>query len=268
MQRPEIKLFVGSFLVLGLVYALAMPATALGGTRPGVSSQASNGAFYTSFSEATSISAEVVVPTVDCSGNPAGTTAGQDAEVQLYQAFEDGESGMETADVRAYCNGTTSAYSTEFIVNDVSSESETYSPAKVAVSPGNLVLLELTAKKAGAKLEIVDESTHKQASETGAGFVGNDGPQVGVGAPTSNGSGGVMSKGTVADSTTTTPIAGPVPSSAIKFDDVEIDGAPLADFSGLSSTYWTTNGESSGTTVATPSAITSGGKDFKVTITA
>jgi plastocyanin len=99
-------------------------------------------------------------------GQPQGTTAGQFEGVQLWSG-----NAPETADVRTYRQGHTPVYDTEFVENDVNTGAEVFSPAGVAVRPGNVVYFDLTANSSVATLQITNLSTGQHAFETETGFV-------------------------------------------------------------------------------------------------
>jgi hypothetical protein len=54
-------------------------------------------------------------------------------------------------------------------------------------------------------------------------------------------------------------LSGPVQSTPVAFVNVQVDGGPLSQFPGLYTFYWTSNGNSTGTTVAEVTPIYLGG---------
>jgi hypothetical protein len=234
-----------------------------------VPTYAGNGAFYAFDGTSYQASTVVVVPSISCAHNPAGTYAGQAALVQLFATvtLPSGVStyGREEAGVRSYCDGTVPVYQTEFGVNDVVNSAEVFSPAGVPVRPGDSVKLEATAASSGATLQISDLTNHRSACKKGAGFIADVEPVIGIGDVVATTAGAPLISGTVPDGTSNPTLAGPVPARPYDFLGSLIDGTPLARFTNLYSAYWTTNGSTTGTTVATVSPISCGG-NFVATI--
>lgn len=259
MRVSLMKMVLASCLVAlaadgALVAMTGTPAVAA--TTPEViSSYPSNAAGYDSDSTVSSISAGVTVPTVHCSTNPSGKTAGQFAGVELFSRTP--VAANATVDVRTYCVGTTPHYSAEFVVNNVSGRNRVFSPAGVAVKPGNVLLFSLKANSSGQTLGVTNESTHKSATTSGREFTAAYGFSVGTGEVSANASGGVLTTGTVGDSYSAA-IAGPVPSTSLYFFSVLVDGASLSGAPGLYSQYWTPTGTSGSHKVATPSGLSGG----------
>jgi hypothetical protein len=258
---------IGVF-VLGLSM-WAPEAASASGSSTVVPTYAGNGAFYAFNGTSYEASTVVVVPPISCTHNPAGTYAGQAALIQLYAnvTLPSGSPayGREEAGVRSYCDGTAPVYQTEFGVNDVVNSAEVFSPAGVPVRPGDLVKLEAIATAAGASLQITDLTNHRSACKTGAGFIANALPVIGIGDVVATSSGLPLISGTVPDGTSTPTLAGPVPAHPYDFRGALIDQSPLAKFTDLYSAYWTTTGSSTGTTLATVSPI-SCGDNFVATI--
>lgn len=241
-------------VVLGLAAVSAPAADAAPFPSLVPSYPVNNGAYYSNNSTISQVSATVLVPKISCSGNPVGTTAGQLAEVQLYQTVGNNY-GRETAALNVYCDGPVPEYNTVFEVNNVTGEAQEFSPAGVQIRPGDLVQLGATASPSGASLSIRNLDTRQGASTTGEGFTADVGLLVGVGLPQADASGGVLTSGSVPDTAPLTPIAGPVPSLPFTFLDVTADGGPLTQVPGLYSTYWTSTGTSSGQTIARATPI-------------
>jgi hypothetical protein len=258
---------VGAF-ALGLMM-WAPEAASASGSSTVIPTYAGNGAFYAFNGTSYQASTVVVVPPISCTDRPAGSYAGQAALVQLYAnvTLPSGSSayGREEAGLRSYCDGTSPVYQTEFGVNDVVNSAEVFSPAGVPVRPGDRVELEATATPGGATLQITDLTNHRGAGKTGAGFIADALPVIGIGDVVATGSGAPLISGTVPDGASTPTLAGPVPARPYAFLGSVIDHAPLAQFANLYSAYWTTTGSSTGTTVATVSPISCGG-NFVATI--
>ena len=252
-------------LVLGTI-ALAAPAGASpvfnhGFPKlPGLTGTPGFGAGWSSLDTASQTSATIVVPPISCAGNPSGTTAGQFAGVQLWT-----DSAPETADVRMYCEGHTAVYDTEFVENDVSSSTQVFLPAGVAVRPGNVVSFDITANANAATMQITNLSTWQHAFVSLPGFVADDGFDAVVGPPSSNGEGGILTSSTVPAGSAPN-LTGPVPSLPVAFLDVQVDGAPLSHFTDLYTFYWTSDGTSAGTTLADATPVYFG-DNFAVSIT-
>jgi Peptidase A4 family len=225
-----------------------------------VPTYAGNGAFYAFNGTSHQVSTVVVVPSISCAHNPAGTYAGQAALVQLWSHTSSGY-GVEEAGIRSYCDGTVPVYETEFGVNDVVNSAEVFSPAGVPVRPGDLVKLEATANSSEATLQITDLTNRHSACKTGAGFIADVEPVVGIGSVAATASGAPIISGTVPNGTSAPTMAGPVPARPYVFLGSLVDYTPLARFTNLYSAYWFTNG----TTVATVSPISCGG-NFTATI--
>jgi hypothetical protein len=192
---------------------------------------------------------------VNCTGNPPGTAAGQLAGVALYASATAGGSTVHPADsaeLLTYCNGATPVYGTEFVVNQASGGTLQFQPASLAVSPGDQLSLSVSVTPAGATLQISDLDTGHSTSASGPGFVASGGSGVLVGAITADGHGNPLITGARAVGSSLPALAGPVPSSPVVFDDVEIDGKPLSSVSGSGATLWT---NSAGQTVARSTPI-------------
>jgi hypothetical protein len=257
---------VAGAVALGLTMWAPEAASATGSsttfpTYPG------NGAFYAFNGTSYQVSTVVVVPTISCAQNPVGTYAGQAALVQLFGNTPSGPPayGREEAGVRSYCNGTVPVYQTEFGVNDVANSAEVFSPAGVPVRPGDRLKLEATATSSGATLQISDLTNHRSACKTGAGFIADVEPVIGIGTVAATASGAPLISGTVPDGTSTPTLSGPVPSRPYVFQGSVVDYTPLARIPNLYSAYWTTNGLSTGPTVSTVSPISCGG-NFVATV--
>jgi hypothetical protein len=262
---------VAGAVALGLTMWAPVAASASGSSTT-VPTSAGNGAFYAfnGFSgTADQASTVVVVPPISCAHNSAGTYAGQAALVQLYTnvtlSSETTVYGREEAGIRSYCDGTTPVYQTEFGVNDVANSAEVFSPAGVPVRPGDRVELEATATSSGATLQITNLTNHRSACRTGAGFIADAGPVIGIGTVVGTESEGPLISGTVPDGTAVPTLPGPVPPRPYAFQGSSVNYTPLARFTNLFAAYWSTNGSSTGTTVATVSPISCGG-NFTATI--
>jgi hypothetical protein len=250
---------VAGAVALGLTM-WAPEAASASGPSTTVPTSAGNGAFYAFDGTSYQASTAVVIPPISCAHNPAGAFAGQSAVIELIA-----NSGREEATVRSYCDGTVPVYETEFVVNDVANSADVFSPAGVPVRPGDLVILAATATSSGATLLIADLNNHHSAFKTGAGFIADALPVIGIGTLAATPLGAPLISGTVPYGTSNPPLAGPVPSRPYQFLGSLIDYTPLARFTNLFSAYWTTNGLSTGTTVATVSPISCGG-NFTATL--
>jgi hypothetical protein len=250
---------VAGAVALGLTMWAPEVASASGPSTT-VPTSAGNGAFYAFDGTSYQASTAVVVPAISCAHNPAGTFTGQAAVIELIANV-----GREEATVRSYCDGTAPAYQTEFVVNDVANSVRVFSPAGVPVRPGDLLILAATATSSSATLLIADLNNHHSAFKTGAGFIADAEPVIGIGTVAATPSGAPLISGTVADGSSTPTLAFPAPSRPYQFLGSLIDFTPLARFTNLFSAYWTTNGLSTGTTVATVSPISCGG-NFTATI--
>jgi hypothetical protein len=252
---------VAGAVALGLMM-WAPEAASASGSSTSFPSYPGNGAFYASNSTAYQVSTVVVVPSISCTQVSPGTYAGQAAVLQLFShvTLPSGTTyGREQAGIRSYCDGTTPVYETEFAVNDVPHSAVVFSPAGVPVRPGDRVELAATATSSRATLQITDLTNHRSACKTGPGFTADAGPVVGIGDVAATGSGAPLISGTVPYGSSTPIMAGPVPTRSYVFQGSLVDYTPLVQFTNLYSAYWTTNGSSSGTTVATVSPISCGG---------
>ncbi len=214
---------------------------------------------------ASSISATITVPAVNCASNPSGTVAGQQEGARLIGSVSSGQHTSfpsEAAEVLTYCNGKTATYATEFVVNDVSTDTETYEPAGLPVSPGDPIDLSLSASLSGAALQMTDVNTGVTKSVGGPGFEAVNGFDIGTAAIPSNGHGAPLVSGSEPDATQVAVLPGPVQALPTVFANATVGDPPLSSAPGLYEIRWT----SGGATVASPGAIASGG-DFTGDIT-
>jgi hypothetical protein len=209
---------------------------------------------------ASSISATITVPAVNCASNPRGTVAGQEEGVRLVGSISGGQHTSfpsEAAEVLTYCNGKTATYATEFVVDDVSNDTETYESAALPVSPGDPLQMSLSASLAGAGLQMTDVNTGVTKSVAGPGFEAVNGFDIGTAAIPSNGHGAPLVSGSEPDATEPAVLPGPVQALPTVFANATVGDPPLSSAAGLYQEHWT----SGGATVASPGAIASGG-DF------
>jgi hypothetical protein len=209
---------------------------------------------------ASSISATITVPAVNCASNASGTVAGQQEGVRLIGSVSGGQHTSfpsEAAEVLTYCNGKTATYATEFVVDDISSDTETYEPAGLPVSPGDPIDLSLSASLGGAGLQMTDVNTGVTKTVSGPGFEAVNGFDIGTAAIPGNGHGAPLLSGSEPDAAQVAVLPGPVQALPTVFANATVGDPPLSSAPGLYEVRWT----SGGATVATPGAIGSGG-DF------
>jgi PKD domain/Lactonase, 7-bladed beta-propeller len=209
---------------------------------PPPASTPSTEASYDSNNTASTITATITVPAVSCSANPRGTYAGQGAGLKLYgNETIAGQTvyPAESAEVRTYCDGKTAVYTPEFVVNDVTNGTIVFHRAGITVSPGDPLEFAISATSGGAKMQITDVNTKRSASITGPGFTASDGPDIGITSLRGNGHGAPMITGAESAASPSATIPGPVPSSPVVFQDVEVDGQPLSKLAGLYTASWT-----------------------------
>lgn len=271
---------------LGISLSVAVSATS-GATLPGhhrhhlppptsVSTYPSgNTAAYVTTTTVNQMSATVVVPSLSCWNNPTGTVSGEAIAAAVYSVVTSNTTSYfdgSEADLRAYCDGHTATYETEFVVGDPSAHERTFEAAGVSARPGDLLQLQVTATSHGSQVEqITNLSTRREATVRAPGFTGTGGITVGIGHIASNGEGAILVTGTVtlfnAEDLTTGAtsiyVTGPASSLPVGFANVVVDGAPLSEVPGLYSFYWTTNGLATGTTLASVTPVLFG-TDFAV----
>jgi DNA-binding beta-propeller fold protein YncE len=209
-------------------------------------------ASWDSTDTASSASATVTVTAVNCSANRAGTIAGQQEGVRLFGTVTEGTNtyypyaGIE---LLAYCDGKSAKYTSEFVINDQGSDTMTFKPTGLTVSPGDPLEMSVAS---GQDLKVTDVNTGHTASASGAAFSAVNGFDVGLGAITSNGHGAPLLSGSESDAAPFATLPGPVASSPTVFSDVDVDGAPLSRAPGLYEVHWVNSSKS---TVASPSEI-------------
>jgi hypothetical protein len=248
-----------------VLFALAAPASAASGSSGQQSasltpiSEPGWAGYYTNDVEAQA-STTFVVPRLNCSGNPAGSFAGQGLGV-LFLSNYNGTTGPghgPNSVVREYCVGHTAYYDTEFYFPNAAGTNEVAVSAGVPVRPGDLVetSVQVTASRSEDNLINLSDGRDGFAQQTGPG-VTDAAPDVGLAAlsgdasgPTDIGSPGASSP--------------PAPSNPVLFLGSQIGNQPLTRAAGLGAQEWTNPSDASEVWAA-PSALFA--DSFAVTIT-
>jgi hypothetical protein len=201
-----------------------------------------------------------VVPRIDCSGNPAGSFAGQALGVTFLSNYN-GTTGPgygPNSVVREYCVGHTAYYDTEFYFPNSAGTSEVAIPAGVPVRPGDVVetSVHVTASESVDTLVNLGAGRRGFAQRTGPGAT-DAAPNLGLVAVSGTRT-GPNEIGSPADSSP------PAPSNRVVFFANQIGNQPLSDAAGLGAEEWTDPSNAS-VVWAAPSALA--GESFTLTVT-
>lgn len=250
----------GRRMLLGALGAVSVGVLAVASSAVAAPSiaMAPNFAAYTGSETATSVSATVTVPTIECSGVSGKKYAGQSIGVHLYSA------GLQvTSDVRTYCHGSTAVYSVE-LANPVAGV-EVFTPASMTIHPGDRVQLKVQTSGHGTSASATMNSggqSQGTASE-GPDPLPDAIPYMVMTTVAAGGNGAPIRSGTPPAGNPA--IAGPVPSTRVKFTAAKVNRLPLSQVNLLQAVQWVDSGNHP---LVTPSALDGAGTAFSFKITA
>lgn len=185
----------------------------------------------------------LTVPGIDCSGLAPGSAAGQSYGITFSGNIRTRRDSVPhpwmAVVVRTVCEGRRAHYQPYFISAGVSSAgaTEVYSPAHLAVSPGQRLALRAAATSASSTLSIEDLHTHRRDVAKGAG-IADAGTSIRVSTVTANARGGVLERGTLRRSAKLATVPGPVAAAPALFARTQINGKPLLKTHGLAVELW------------------------------
>jgi hypothetical protein len=206
---------------------------------------------YLSERFSTRASTVLTVPRIDCSGVAPGGAAGQSYGItfsgRLGAGTTPGPPAWTAVVVRTVCKGRLADYEAFFIrAGGVSSAgatgaspaaTEVYSPAPLAVRPGQEIALRASLTSTRSTLSITNLHTHQRAS-TGGAAITDARTSIRVSTVTANGRGGVLESATLRQSSNPATVPGPVAAGPALFAGTRIDGKPLLKLHGLALELW------------------------------
>jgi plastocyanin len=234
-------------IVAGITGAAALGPVAAAQATPtvypstGISSYTTND----TLSGAATASAIATVPTVSCAGVSDGVTEGQSSLAGLQSSTNNAD---VVAGARHFCVGDQPEYTTEF--SNADGDSVIFTPANVAISPGQTVKLFVRSYGTNTTATIKNLTTGQSASFTRRGTVHAPYPYVGVDGISSDGNGNPIVSGT--PPTVGQELPGPVPATGEDFTKVKIDGLTLAHYDAKGNLGLVQWDDSDGNVLATP----------------